>query len=404
MSSLNFLDFLPEEISESIFMKLSSSDVLKAMLVHSSWNEFISSSRKLMNGVKLRLNSKTIKPNSPENVIASLNESTRMFEHLELNIFGATNACLIDIIELRDWKSFELRGKILQVDACRLMEKLKETCSNLVSLDLQTDWLEETNKVLRSCKNLKQLRLRGCFENDKIIEHLEMKLEKLELKTWRDYNRTPSENPQGFNNFLRSQADTLKSLSIDFGSYGPYVDQTTLLLILEMPKLTDLKLNIESEFLPFHQSLEHLPENFSISKLHLLLNFHNILKWGLDKPTKSFMKKFRGLKTLQLKELHRKVFEFISDFETLEEIVIDELIYISSDNSGSAAFPNLQRINFGHAIHPELQRHIENAAVDELGNFSRNLLIELRGHPNNENTFRSTAIYPTCVLESAWIT
>lgn len=397
----NFLEILPEEISEFIFMKLLTCDLLNATLVHRSWNSFIGSSRKLMKIIKLRLSSRTIKPSSPDHVVEILSESIRMYEHLELNIFGTVNISLIAIIEIREWKSFQLNGKINQIDVHRLMEKLTTNCANLESLEIQIDWLNETKKLLRKSKNLKNLKLRGRLDDEDIFDRLEMKLEKLELITWREYNRPPYENPQVFNNFLKSQSDTLKALSIDFGSYGPYIDHITLRSILDMNQLTDLKINIESDFLPSHQSVHHLPDNFSITKLHLILNFNNLLKWGINQQTKSFMNKFRSLKTLQMKELHRKIFEYISDFKTLEEIIIDELIYISSDNSRPTDFPNLQKIKFCHAVHPKLQRHLENTSENQVGNFSRCLLKELVDHPNNESKFRSTAIYPSFVLDSA---
>ena len=397
--SFNFVELIPEEIHELIFKYLSVSELLTAALVHSSWDESIGASKTVMDRIKLNLDKDKIKPSNSEEVSAILIESRRQYQHLELSLFGPKSVSLINVIDLSIWKSFRFRGNIKQDVRVKIIDRLLERCSNLVSIDLQMDGLELTGKLLTASTKLKKLSLKGRLESDEIFNDLDLKLQALHLDTWRDYNKAPDENPQVFNNFLKSQADTLSALSVDFGSYGPFVDRATLQVILSMPKLTDLTLSLESHFLLSNRSLEDLPENRSVINLNLLLNFHNFVRWGIDNMTKSFMKMFYNVKTLRLKELHLKIFQFIEEvFPSLEDIIIEDTIYMSADTSNSSAFPHLQCVKFGRAINPELEQRLKDAAEDELGNFSKCLLQELQNHSNNEREFRSSAVHPTLVL------
>lgn len=396
--SLNFVEILPEEINEMIFMKLSCRDLLNAMQVHSTWSDSIGASRTIMDNVKLSLNSKRLKSTSnPGEVCETLKESRRHYQHLQLDIFGPKTEALIDVIDQGDWKSLQLCFQVKQNVGNKLIEKLKR-CSNLVSLELGFNRLDLIEKLLKSNKGLRVLKLSGRLESDDIFSHFDASLQTLAFDTWRDYNKPPSENSPVFNKFLKAQAGKLKSLSIDFGSYGPYIDQVTLETIMTMPKLKNLTINIESHFLQPSRPLKDLRENRSVVNLNLLMNFHNIVQWGLDSKTKSFMSKFRNLKTLQLKELHRSIFQFIQDFDSLEEVIIEDTIYMSSDTSNVNAFPNLRSVKFGRAINPELEQRLKDAVEDELGNFSRCLLTEVQNHPNNEREYRSAAFYPTFIL------
>lgn len=397
----NFVEILPVEISELIFTNLICCDLLKAMQVHSTWNEVIGSSKTLKDNIKLTLNQKNIKKSEPYEVCEILKDSRRQYRHLELNLSGTKSNILIEVIKTQNWNSFKIRGQLALAVGIELIKTLEERCSNLVSLTLQFDQLFLIGELLKANKALKILKLQGRLDNDDIFDQRnDLKLQVLHLDTWRDYNKAPDENPQVFNTFLKTQADTLSDLSIDFGSYGPYLDQSTLHIILNMPKMVNLTINIESYFLQPSRMLQDLPDNHLIVNLNPLLNFHNVIKWGLDNETKSFMGKFHNVKTLRFKELQKKLFQFVEEHfsDTLEELIVDDTIYMSSDNSDINAFPKLRAVKFGRAINPELERRLKDAPEEELGNFSRFLLEELNNHPNNEREFRSAAIYPTFTL------
>lgn len=393
---LNFVQLLPQEISETIFMNLACVDLLNAMLVHSSWNYLIGASKTITANIKLGLSTTKIKQSD----IEILKESHRQYQHLELNLFGPKSEDLISIINLRDWKSFQLRCKLTRNIGERLLETLLVRCSKINNLQLHFDWLELTGKILKACQKLKTLKLQGCLESDDIFNDQDIHLQVLHLNIWRSYNKPPIENPQLFNRFLKCQTASLTALSINFGNYGPFLDEDTLYIILTMPKLTHLTLNIDSPFLHPNQPLEHLPDNHSVVELMLLLNFNNIIQGGPNNVTKNFMKKFRNVKTLRLKELHRNVFQFVEKYfnATLEKVIIEDTVYMSSDSSHVNAFPNLHSVKFFRAINPQFERHLKNVPKDELGNFSKCLLNEIQNHSNDERTFRSAALYPTLTI------
>lgn len=398
--SFNFVKLLPQEVSEIIFMNLACRDLLNAMQVHSTWNYLIGASKIIASNIKLSLSSKETKQSDVDKVFEILNESHRQYQHLELNLFGSKSEKLINIINLRDWKSFQLRCKLTQNVGEKLVDTLMERCSKIISLQLHFDWLDLAGKILKPSKNLKTLKLHGSLESDDLFIDHDLHLKSLHLDVWRSYNKTPSKNPQVFNRFLKSQTVTLTSLSINFGSYGPFLDEDTLHMILTMPNLTHLTLNIDSPFLQPNRTLDNLPKNHSVVELMLLLNFHNIVQRGLDNATKSFMNKFHNVKTLRLKELHRTVFQFVEKYfnATLEKFIIEDTVYMSSDTSKTNSFPNLRSVKFFRAINPQFERRLKDANKDELGNFSRCLLDEIQNHSNDERKFRSAALYPTFTI------
>lgn len=398
--SFNFVKFLPQEVSEIIFMNLTCRDLLNAMQVHSSWNFLIGDSKIVAENIKLSVSTKKIKNSGVDKLFDILKKSHRQYQHLELNLFGTRSEKLIDSIALRDWKSFQLRCKLTQNAGEKLIETLMARCSKLISLQLHFDWLHLTRKILKESKKLKVLKLQGHLENDDLFDDHDLHLQELYLDIWRTYNKTSIKNPQMFNKFLRSQTASLTALSIKFGSYGPFVDEDTLQTILKMPKLTHLTLNIDSPFLHPNQPLEHLPENYSVVELMLLLNFNNFIQCSSNNVTINFMKKFHNVKTLRLKELHRKVFQFVEKYfnATLEKLIIEDTVYMSSDTSHVNAFPNLRSVKFFRAINPQLVYRLKDAPKDDFGNFSRCLLDEIQNHNNVESTFRSAALYPTHTL------
>lgn len=384
---MNFVEFLPEDNVENIFMYLPTSDLLNATLVHSTWNEYIGSSKKLMKKIKLRLNSKTIKPCSPDEVVQILSESSRKYEHLELTRFRANMSRLLDVFELRHWTSFLLRCKIQEHVGNLLMDKLTEHCTSLTSIDLQFDWLDKVAPFIRANQDLKEVILQGGFETDDIfVELRNMKLEKLMLVVARHYEDHPRVFRPALNECIRAQVDTLKRLKIDFHITCAHMDRATLEMILQMPKLTRLTIEFDSYFMSQYEHFQDVQDNNVVTKLRLILDGNHMSVCGLGELKQNFIEKFRNVKVLRICELHRKVFNFIAEtLHSLEEIIIDEEIYMSSDSSAVHAFPNLRRVKFGYAINPLLQQQLQEAA--ELGNFGRCLLEELQNHEDNEEKF-----------------
>jgi hypothetical protein len=80
-----------EHVRELMLQQLTGREVLSLMEVSTSWNEIIAGSRKSMSKIKLKIEEKTLKNPSPEEVTALL-DSDRPHQNMKLRIRNVANS------------------------------------------------------------------------------------------------------------------------------------------------------------------------------------------------------------------------------------------------------------------------------------------------------------------------
>lgn len=240
------------DVDHLIYQHLSGSDVLKASLVSSGWNQNIANSSTCMSKISLKVNSKSSSDPSSQEVTTIL-RSQRQYSSIKFSCNYKTNinnrAKIItkfagSAVELKIYllhpetpmeavrfpklKSLKIRSELGDDLLNKVFSMIDET-----KLETLTLWCNLPDEVISNFpKNLKELQLDWTKIN--IAKYPDVPfLCQLRLTKLRVYSSFHNNN-KSLVNFLESQAETLECLSCW------YFDSATIKTVVKMPKLRRL--------------------------------------------------------------------------------------------------------------------------------------------------------------------
>lgn len=364
MDSFNFLEFWPPTVIDLIFQHLSAKEVLSAMLVGRSWNDFLS--KHSLTCFKDII----VQPKVHEELNYLVN-SVRRYQHIKaVNVSSIMNE-LIEIItkpKCRRWKSiqifrtqFESKSEVekilrassetleeleLNTLSCRasseedmsqsiVFPQLKRLKISYHFLDEGERWLnsmfalipqlefihlsnacdEHIRKLLVSSPKLRSLSLSGQFQDihffKKLSEDLPSRLEEFEFNDILNSSRNDV-NLAFFNEFFKSQSKTLKKFETD-----ALLELDEFETAFKMPNLHTL--NIKS----FHYNRE-------------------LIEADLERARSSIVQQ-ANLKSFNVQFMDQHLLELLAIYAGgLEEMRVNELE--ATNISNPAWFPKLQTI------------------------------------------------------------
>lgn len=337
-----------EHIYENIFSQLDIKSLCNAALVSSSWNDFIGSSSKIMQGITLCVD---FTKNEQEDLDV-LHNSTRNFTNLKIKTFMEPQPKLVNILDQYQWKCIVLDCQFVQFPT------LSQSCvKNLSTLEITTLELDFVINLLKSSINLKKLKIAIAFCNRNDWE--KVSLDKLfQLESLRIcLNNFTSYRSRRITSFLNTQVCSLAQLDLE----GIVFDKEVLQMVADMPKLQCLVLRkVFFEICAEDMNEKQLK---SLRTLKILDRSYGAYFWF-----RPILMLAPNIKYLEVNELNQQRIELAGRLLIqLEELHAESIEF--TNISDPNLFPELKLIKIKNRMQRQYQDTIAQQVEEDLTNF-----------------------------------